>query len=555
MNRRSPGAAALLLASLAAQEPPRPQEPQERIVQVTVVSVAERSVYLDRGRDAGLDVGMYVQLFPAGFAPIDAQLRSVSGTSARAELPPGVPAPPIGTRGELRVRAVDAPPPPRAVPRPTLPEHPPWTRREGERAIDQPLLVPAYGERPDRRPAQFDGRAFLSTQWNRDDGGDRSSDYVLSRLGVSFDATNHLGAAERIRFAGEVDDRRVSVADAQDQVDQNGRLDLLSVAFGTEAWAPTGVELGRFYSQLLPEIGLVDGVEVVQRFVGGVRIGGGFGSYPRPFPARDTGEDLGVHAYFDYTADPQRSFAAAIGVQKTWHEGEADRDLVLLRVEGRPAGGLWLFGSAKIDIYTGSDTIKGSGADVTEAYGTARWDGAAAGTGLSLSHFTWPELLRREYQNLPAELVADGVVDRLSWSGWLRPVETLRLAVRADGWRDQERDGTAWAFDGDLRDALGERTVLLLSVFGSDGSYSSGPGARVGFRAPLADGSWRVDYRWHRYELTGLVTGAETFLRQSAELGLSLPIAQDGDLDCSLEHWFGDREDAWSLGIYVQWRF
>ena len=528
---------------------------QEKVVRVNVTSVAQTSVYLDHGRDVGLQVGMFVRLFPPGLAPFEVEIRSVSNTSARAELPPGFAAPPMGTPGEATVTQVVERTVEPAPVTPTAPEHPPWTRQEGARTPDQPLLVPTFGEHPNERPPRLDGRLFASSQWSRDNGGDRSSEYYYSRLGVRADATNYFGAGERVRFAGEVEDRRVSLPDAPDDTDQNARLDLLSVALGTEAWAPTGVEVGRFYSPFLPEIGLVDGVEVVRRYEGGLRVGAGFGAYPLPFPARESGDDLGVHAFFDYTADARRSFATTVGLQKTWHRGTADRDLVLWRIEGRPSDSLSLYGSAKVDVYTGSDDLKGSGVELTEAYGSARLDGSRVGTGLTASHFTWPELLRDEYQNLPPELVTDGKVDRLSWSGWWRTTDALRLQVRADVWRDQDRDGASWALDGDVRDALGPRSALMLSLFGSDGGYSSGPGLRAGLRAPLGACSWRATYRWHRYELENLVTGPETYTRQSAELGLSAPIGHNGDLDCAVEHWFGDDEDAWALNLYLQWRF
>lgn len=533
------------------------QEPGERVLQVAVTAISARDVFLDHGRDSGLRPGMLVRLFPPGSGGIDVEVRSVSSTQARAEVPPGLPDVPVGTRGEVRVTVapVASTPGETRPPKPAVPAHPPWTRSEGTRTADQPLLVPTFSQRPEERPATLDGRLFASSQWNRDTGGDQRSDYLLTRLGVRADATNYLGQGERTRFAGEIDDRRVMLADAPDETDQNARLDLLSVAFGTEQWAPNGLEVGRFLSPHLPEIGLVDGVEYVRRFQGGYRLGGGVGSYPRPFPARDTGEDLGAHVFLDYTADASRSFAAAIGLQKTWHEGAPDRDLLLLRADGRLAASVRWFGSAKLDFYSGSDTVKGKDLELTELLASLRWDSGGYGAGLTLSHFAWPELKRAEYQNLPVELVRDGAVDRASLSGSLRASDRLRFHARADLWRDQDRDGTSYGLDGDLRDVIGSGSNLGVSVFQTDGGYSSGPGARATLRAPLGAGSWRVGYRWHRYELGDLVTGPESLTRQSAELGVSLPFSDSGDLDCAVERWFGDREDAWSLGFYLQWRF
>lgn len=555
-RQRAPSWWAAAAALAVAAHAPAQQQGEERVVQLTVTSVAERSVFVDHGRDIGLGVGSFVRLFPPGGGDVDAEVRAVSQTSARLEIPPGVELPPVGTRGEARVRPPEtrAPSPPATGSR-EVPQHPPWTRREEARQEDQPLLVPTFGQRPDQRPSSLDGRMFAYGQWSRDQGGGSDSQYWLLRTGLRADATNYLGTGERVRFAGEYDARRVDVADREPSDDREARLDLASVAFGTEAYAPNGIEAGRFFSQFLPEIGLVDGVEFVRRYEGGVRIGGGVGAYPRPFPARDSGDDLGIHVFVDYTADAARTFAAAVGLQKTWHLGSPDRDLVLLRSEWRPAPRLWFLGSAKVDYYTGSDTVKGSGLELTELMLQGRWDDGTLGTGLLASRFTWPELQRAEYQDLPPELVRDGFVDRIGWNGSWRVVESLSVRLRADAFRDQDRDGNALGIDTDWRGLWNDSSALAIAAFRNDGGTVQGPGARIGLRDRLGDASWRVNYRWYEYELTELVTGPESYVRQSAEIGLSWPIGERGDLDLSVERWFGDREDALAFSFYLQWRF
>lgn len=552
MSGCRPTAAASMVVALAVAAPA--QEPgAEHAVPVVVTAVADRSVYLDHGRDAGLAVGTRVRLFPPGVGEVEVEVRVVTQTSARADLPPGVPAPPVGTRGEAL--AVLRRPTPAPRPRPDAPPHPGWTRDEPARAPDQPLLVPAFRQHPDRRPASSDGRLFGSLQYSTDRGGDRDAEYLLGRLGLRADAGNVLGHAERWRVAGELLTRQATVDGVDTTDDSNGRLDLLSVAFGGEAWAPTGVELGRFLSPHLPEIGLVDGVEVVRRYAGGVRLGAGFGAYPRPFPARDSGDDLGVHVFADWIADERRTAALAVGVQKTWHRGSSDRDLLLLRGEWRPGDRSSLYGSAKLDVYDGSDGVKGRGVELTEAMVQARWDGDGGGLGVGAQRFTWPELKREEYVALPVELVRDGHVDRLSAHGWWRPGESLTLRGRAEVWRDQQRDGTTFGLDADWRAPWSRQAAVAFGAFVNDGGFAAGPGARVGVRDRVGDLAWRVDYRWYRYELTGSSTGPERFVRQSFALSLSWPLGAGGDLDLSAERWFGDREDATALGLYVQWRF
>lgn len=572
MSPVAPARAARAVVWFAALAPAFAQEQApttEATVALTVTAVGDRSVYLDHGRDVGLKPGVFVRLFPPGAGEIEVEVRVVSQTSARADVPIGLAVPPVGTRGEARVVR------PAGDGKPAIgqgqgqgdkPAHPGWARREPPRAAGQPLLVPTYGQRPEERDATLDGRLFASYLWNRDRGGDSDSDYSLLRTGVRADATNWLGGAERVRFAAEFDERRAAVADRPDAVDQTGRIDLGSVAFGSEGYAPYGVEVGRFFSVHLPEIGLVDGVEGVLRYQGGLRVGGGTGAYPRPFPARDAGDDVGVHGFVDWTADDRRTVAAALGVQKTWHRGDADRDLLLARGEWRPWERVALLGSAKVDWYDGDDwdadpatgrpaDPKGQGFELTEAMLQARVDAGDFGFGAMATRFTWPALRRVEYQMLPIELVTDGYVERIGVNGSWRASAAVALRARVDQWRDQDRDGATIGGDVDWRGAWSPTAAVTVSMFVNDGGYAAGPGARLLLRERLGDVGLRAGYRWYRYELGDLATGPEDFVRQSVELGAGCPIAADGDLDLTFERWFGDREDAFALALYLQWRF
>lgn len=523
-------------------------------VPVTVTAVGGRSVYLDRGREHGLAPGSLVRLFPSGIGQLEVEVRAVSASSARAELRPGQTAPPVGTRGEFEPAA----PPPSVAPasdpsRPAPVEHPPWTRQEPARTAGQPLLVPAYRQRPGDRPSDVHGRLFVQTDWNVDQSGEADGEYWLARTGTRLEGSNMLGLGERLRFAGELSLRRLTTDDAPEGDDRTGRIDQLSVALGTEEWAPYGIEAGRFLSEHVPELGLVDGLEGVTRFRGGVRVGAGLGFYPRPFPARDLGEDAGAHVFADFVADAERSFAAGVAFQKSWHEGAPDRDLFLLRGEMR-RGLLSLYATAKVDLYTAGDARKDSGLELTEFLGQARLDGAGAGVGLQASRFRWPDLKRREFNDLPDDLVRNGELDRLSLSGWVRPAPVLRLSARADAWRDQAGDGTAWELAGDWSEVLGTDSALHAALFHADGGSTSGPGVRLRARRRL----WGIDaslgYRWHSYDHDDLLDGAETLTRQSLALGLDWSFHAI-DWSLTAERWFGDREDAYAVSLFAQVRF
>ncbi|MCK5943304.1 MAG: hypothetical protein KAI24_15090 [Planctomycetes bacterium] len=538
----------LLGVCAAAQEPQG--APGPRPVTVRVVSATTDSVWLDHGRDIGLEVGDRVTLFPPGGGDVEVVVRSLTHSSARCEPDPGVPVAPVGTTGEALVRGGAAA---RAAGRRDVPAHPPWTRPIEPRSSDQPLLVPTFGKRPEDRAAELHGRLFGFAQLNRDrQGGD--SEYLLARTGLRATGENLLGHADVVRLAGEWSLRDVSIEGRDGQTDNTGRLDLASVAFGNEAYAPVGVEAGRFLSRHLPEIGLVDGVEAVLRYEGGVRVGGGVGAYPRPFPARNSGDDVGVHAFVDYVSDDRRTFAAALGVQKTWHRGAADRDLVIVRGEWRPTSRWTVLGNAKVDFYLGDETIESADLELTELLAQVRYRGDDAGWAVVGSHFGWPELERAEYQLLSPELVRDGAVDRVAVSGWWRPRPWATLRLRGDRFEDQARDGTSARADAELRDLLADGSDVLLSGFRSEGGYTSGPGASLAVRQRLAGARLRLGYRWHRYTLDALVTGPETRVRESLQLGCAWQLSPRCDLDLQAERWFGDGQDAFAVGLFVQWR-
>ena len=97
----------------------------------------------------------------------------------------------------------------------------------------------------------------------------------------------------------------------------------------------------------------------------------------------------------------------------------------------------------------------------TELFGQLRWGGSRWGAGLAASRFSWPELLRSEYQLVSPELIVDGAVDRVAIDGWWRVGDALSLRMRADRFEDRERDGTSLRGTATFRDVLGEGPEFL----------------------------------------------------------------------------------------------
>lgn len=549
MSLRALAAAALLLAALPAQE--------LRTVEVHVTGGAGNSVFLDRGRGEGLLPGMTVRLFPPGQPPIDATIRAVSTNGARADVPPPREVPPTGTRGEVQVPIEQAKPPepaPAAPPRPT-PQHPPWTRREDPRDPGQPLLAPAFGAPADTRPPRLTGSVFGQLDWSRDRGDGRDSEFWLARLGTDFEVTNPFGTGGRVRFAGDLERRGLDLLDEGKAHDDDARIERLSYLHGDEEYAPWRAEVGRFVSQYVPELGLIDGVEGALRFSSGIDVGAGFGGWPLPYPARTTDDDLTAHLFLQWADPDPRGARVLFGYQKSWHDGAPDRDLLLARANVAPSEQWWFSAALRADIYTASDPIKGSGVDLSEAFLQGTWRATpTSGASLSYSHFEWPELKRAEYVLTPPRLVADGRVDRFSAGGWFDLVERVRLDLRGDFWSDQDDSGAGGELRLGFDRVLEEQTWVGVDLFLTEGSTSSGPGFRIGARRPFGEWLVGLGYDWLEYELDTIGGSSTDGTRQSVRASVDW---MRGDWQVGLfgQQFFGDGEDSLAIDLFVQFHF
>ena len=544
----------VLIAPLAAA-----QEYQQ--LQVTVTSATGRSVFIDHGRSGGIVPGMHVRFTSPGAPVVEGVVQNVASDSARVELAPDLPLPEVGSKGEIEVviEEDEAPSqePSRDPDQPTLtiPEHPPWTRDEEARDADLPLLAPAFGQQAKDRPISVDGRVFTQFYYNRDRGDDRESDYYLGVVGVTGEARNLFKQGGRLRFAGETDIRVSDLADEGSDSDTRLRLDRFSYAFGGHEYSPYRVEAGRFYSTYVPELGLMDGVESALHFDNGMRAGIGMGAIPLPSRDRQTGDDLGFHVFTDFQSKQDHQLSAMVAYQKTWHHGDADRDLIVGRLNVRPVDTLWLSGHIKADVYSAGDEIKGSGVGLTEAWFQARYTpNPKYGAALSLSHFSWPELDREEYQDLTPELIEDGRVDRIDLSSWYRVLKNVRLAARINYWNDDEDDGMGGDLNVNWSDIGGKGTSLYSGVYFTQGSYSEGLGGRIQARQRFKNVNGFVGYEIYQYEYTGLISGDEDSTRHTARAGIDFGI-KTWYFSVNTDYYFGDEQDAISLGSFVEYRF
>ncbi len=541
-------------------------------IEVRVTAIGAASIFLDAGRDAGLADGDRVELFPSTGPMVRGVVRSLSSSSSRIELLDPAGGLVVGDRGEALVPRERLEPAPAEVPEATgpdaeaapiqeprqpadLPEHPPWELDLDGVAADAPLLAPIEAVTPDERPMDWYGRLWFDLGSTEDREGTESSNESL-RTGFDVTFENAFGIGGSLELDAEVYERLLSVEGEPDETDGTLRLDRLSYLWGGDRERPTSWQVGRFHSRGMPEFGRLDGVEYRRRLADGSSWGAHLGLLPEPGGKGSTGDDQTIGLFHRWVDGPDETLTVQSGLQKTWHEGHADRDLLVVTSTWRPAPRAFLYASAWLDLYGSDDTAKGSGLELTQLFASGTWRTEAGhGWGVTLSHFRIPELLRSEFDPVTAEQLADDRTTRLGLRGWRKLGDGLRLEARGDRWEDQDDSGGRLNLELSARDRLYEGGEVRVGVFHNDNKYSSGPGLRLSASKDTPGG-------WLRLSFESFETTNDDFFGEQETLGTSLLRASwdlglpgDWDLSLSLEERFGDAEDATTLGLFVQKRF
>ncbi|MFO1054830.1 MAG: hypothetical protein U1F36_21640 [Planctomycetota bacterium] len=523
---------------------------------VTVSAVSGSSLYFDVGRTQGIATGMEVELQPPTGASFRATIREVSSRSCRAEVPLGFDVPPVGTPGQIDVPAGrsrrQGEEPKRAG---EAPAHAPWTAGpQTNQDPNAPLLAPAFGGGPSSRPTSWHGRIFAQVLGTHDGSSGRGVDTYRARLGTRMDVDNLFGLGGRLAFDGEVTRRSLDLFAASTETDDTGRIDQLSYAWGDDEQEAWRIQFGRFVSPNTPQLGLLDGVEVLHRLDREWSIGVGLGFAPLPFPDRMSGDDVDLDLFATWRPRDSSSYAT-IGVQKTWHKGSADRDLLFGQFGFDAGSGLRVDGAAKIDLYTSRDNLESSSVELTEAWASVNWrTGSTLDLGLNVSTHRWPQLLREDYAFLPVELISDGHVERISPRIGIRVTDNLRVTGRVDAWQDQDRSGTGGEVGFDVNDLFDAQVNFAASLFYSDGAYQSGPGLRARASRWFDWGSAGLRAEWMSYDVEALVTGTETFSMYRVGLDVDFDLGSRWSAMLDGELVFGDQQDGYYFGVFVQKR-
>ncbi|QDU83308.1 hypothetical protein Pla163_04060 [Planctomycetes bacterium Pla163] len=546
-------------------EPAESAEQEDVELGVVVTGVAGDSVFVDVGRDGGLEPGDRVQFEPAGRPVVIGEVRSVSSTSARVELVSGGNELDVGDGGVVRVPlarlqalvAEDAPTDPTDAAEGTdVPEHPPWTLTMDEWGNDLPLLAPPRAATPSEREIRTRGRYFLQADrtWDRE-GGRTTSTFTRGGLDASWE--NLFGEGGMLELDAEIVMRRFETElDSDDETQL--RLQRFSYAVGGDRQRPTRVQVGRFLQRGFVEFGLLDGIEVARRGGSGDghtwTLGGSLGLLPEPSFDLNTGRDAQIALFARRDSTQRTGLSYGVGYQKSFHDAAADRDLLAFDADWRPTEHHSVHASALVDWYTSGERALDAGPDLTElhVFGTWRPD-TRSGVSLSLDRTRPPDIDRAAFAAIPPDLLREQLFERVGLRGWHRLTDDLRITARVDAWRNQDDDGGGAELRLNQRDLFWKSLEGSATVFANDGTFTSIRGLRLGLDQTSSIGRFNLAWELVSSEQDGVVLGNTEQVEQTLRAGWDHSF---GRTSTSLyaEHFFGDGRDATSAGFYLQWR-
>ena len=301
---------------------------------------------------------------------------------------------------------------------------------------------------------------------------------------------------------------------------------------------------------------MLDGVEWSQRTASGSAFGASFGAMPEPFPTMPDDDDVQAAVFYRWIADRDRTLTWGNAYQNSWHQGEQDRNLFVSTLDWIAGKSFSLHASAWIDYYGAGDVIKPDGFELTELNASASWrTGERSSLSLSASARNYPEMLRTEFVPMTPEQILDDHIERIG-AGWSGQLGThTRGSARIDLWQDQDDSGTTYDASLGWRDLLWERGELTLAANYADGTYSSGPGARVVATKDFDPAFGTLSYSFASYDQKAFSGASATVANQSIFASLDLPLGRSWDLSLFGDRRFGDQIDAWDVGLALLLRF
>lgn len=542
---RQLGIVLLSAAALAAQDDPPEQLP------LRVSSLRPNgAVIVDRGKRDGVQIGDRVTLAPRNGAEVQGTVTEVDERTALVDLADPTAVVPIGTRGFVLVPAArrqpSSPPPRPAVPPEPQPPQPAPPEQEEWRP-GMPLLGTTRPPQPGERPGRLDGRVYAAANLVRT--LDTWSHSYLD-TGVDAELSNVGGAGGVLRFHGAFDWSR----ETSERTDTDLRLYELAYEHGGTRWSPWRWQVGRLLPRDVPEFGLLDGAEVGYRRENGHRWGASFGWLPELDEDLESFGDLQIAGWYVWNQDVAERLSVAVGYQKTWHRGDADRDLVLVKWRHLPTEGWTVSGGLWIDFYTSGDDLKDESVEVTRAnvFANRRWQGGS-GIDLAYDHEEYPEQLRRELpQTILPQTLIDAHQDRVRFHGFVPSGESTRWYTRLTGWIDEQREGGAAELGFDSKGLLSPQARSGMAVFHVQGLTSTVLGVRIEHGGSYSYGRLDLLYEVGFVHHESFPDDRDDLLQHRLGALLTTDLGGGWDATFFFDGTLWDEELSLGLGLHVQ---
>lgn len=547
----------------------------QAVLRLRISSVpSQGTVVVDRGATDGVELGDTVVFMPRSGRMPRGRVTRVDERSAIVELLNQQVTLAPGTRGALALPADRRGPPPpvpaEGAPKADEPRQEPvkqagtaepvsddgeehdW-EREDEWEPGMPLLAKVSSVHPKDRETKISGRVYTIGEQIWTSESDRST--TTLRTGGALVVENPFGSGGSIKADGELNYQDANVPDADGDTSSRLRVDRLSYSKGGTRYDNRRWEGGRFLQYGMPEFGVLDGFEYGIRGADGHRFGGGIGFMPEPDNEMSTGDDMQVSGYYQWVADSSERVAATAGYQKTWHNGNADRDLVIGKFHYLPVRGWNYDTTVWVDMYTDGDDQKPL-LQVTQAYARAGYESRRGhGLDVSYTHLAFPQIDRNEFLPVLDDQLADDHRERIAVDSWVQSTRATRTLAGLGIWADQEGSGIDAEVGVDIDDVFVRRSQLGLTLFGTDGAFTSTMGGRARFGKELENGRWDVLYEYANNDQRGFGGNNDDFLQSwlRATRDFYTPSGWNVSLSADYRDW--QDETSWSLGFYVQKSF
>ncbi len=545
---------ALLLVWLFGIAPSLASQTQDtERVSLRVISVeTSGDVIIDRGERDHVQVGDRVILRPRSGGAVRGKVSEVAERSARVQVLNSLTKPALGTRGEVmipRVRLEAKSQKPQKKAPAKAPEHPPWENKDDDYSKDKPLLAQVGSVKPSERLSVLRGRVYEYSHqtWTTiDDRGD-----YFHRLGTDLEYSNPWGHGGSLNFDGELNLRHADIPDKQDENEVDVRLDRLSYRWGGHRFERDFIEGGRFLQSGMPEFGVLDGVEWIRSTENHDRYGASMGFLPELNTDYATLEDFQFASFYEWVVDAEERLRATAGVQKSFHHGDADRDLLIGKIQYDPAEGWSIYGSAWVDYYTAGD-LKGPGFELTQGIlSTRRTWKSGAGLDLSFERLRFADIDRFEFvqPSDPADLINDRY-DRIGIEGWQDFGDEVRLSCDLGLWDDEDEQG----FDGELavslEDFLFDEAYTDVALFGTMGEFTDTKGLRLSLGKTTQRGRWSLTYEAFDNHLQGF--DFDDIIQHRIRIARDHYFQSGWSLSAYAQGHVFDEEGAWTVGIALE---